>query len=204
MAHDLIRSGRRGGTAHFGPARGDAGLRNLGLSRADRLEVSGLEAAQNLAGSGHKRAEQLDVVAHGDEHEDGEIQLREILLVLDILVGSDQNIEPFSGLAQKLSVLDACPAHLRNGGGRLHAPSSARVLVPDTAIYLTRLELRIPTSQLSLSEPQECRRREVKLAQRAVREPKKQQTTLRGLAQTHFARGASSKPPGLAGLPVSR
>ncbi len=118
-------------------------------------------------------------------------------------------------MVERSSVRESSPCRVPEMSPRSLVPDTAiyltrlelripRVLVPGTAIYLTHLGLRIPTSQLSLSKPQKGRRKAAKLNQKGG--------SRAGRAADHVARldpdtlrpGASSKPPGLAGLPVSR
>ena len=54
-------------------------------------------------------------VARGYEHDDADRELRQILLVLEVPVGSKEDAELLAGHLQEFSIPDPLPPSLRNG-----------------------------------------------------------------------------------------
>ena len=84
----------------------------LGTYANKNLGLKGLKNPKNF---GNLRFERLEPVGPGYEHDDGNRQGLQVLLELDVLVGSQQRVEVGSGLREKRAVAQPGPTHLNDG-----------------------------------------------------------------------------------------
>lgn len=74
-----------------------------------------LKRFKSLTNLGNERLERFHTVAVGHEHDNGHRQRLQVLLELDVLVGSQQRVERSRRLAKQRTVAQTGPTHLRNG-----------------------------------------------------------------------------------------
>lgn len=85
------------------------------LSAVDTSYDSGSRLGYRLTHRGHQGAEHCHIVARGFNHDDGKLQAREVLLVLEVAVNGEENVELDFRQPEQRAVLDTRPSRLANG-----------------------------------------------------------------------------------------
>ena len=73
------------------------------------------ESFECLENGRKQRLKRLQAIAVGNEDHDGQRQRLQVLLELDVLVGSQHRVEQGCGLAKQRTVAQTGPTHLRDG-----------------------------------------------------------------------------------------
>lgn len=78
-------------------------------------ERLGFELLKDPEDFRNERLERLKTIADCDQNDDGNGQCLEVLLELDVLIGSQQGVENRGGFPEERPISKARPAHFGNG-----------------------------------------------------------------------------------------
>ena len=92
------------------PAVRSSGGLDTHLTQFTRLDIG-----ENTLKFGDKRSKEVDLVASGDQDDNGNVPPADRLLVLDALVDGEQDVELRLGQREQFAVLLAGPSHFGSG-----------------------------------------------------------------------------------------
>jgi hypothetical protein len=79
------------------------------------LDLSGFDLPENLQKLRYQRHEKLELVPSSHQNDHGYLKVRNILLIVQPLVGGDEHLELAGSDCKKGPILEGRPTHFRNG-----------------------------------------------------------------------------------------
>jgi hypothetical protein len=77
-------------------------------------DFSRSQISKSLLDGWQQRAEVVDIVAGSGHDNDADVEARQVLLILDALIDSQESVELYVGEQEQLPVFDTRPAHVLN------------------------------------------------------------------------------------------